>query len=116
MKHINPKELKIFLEKKIRHIDLIDIRSVFEYKECHLLGAISLPIDNLKFINHHSSKTIAVFYCKTSKRTSDDADELEELGYLENYILSGGINSWRRVLLPLCAEPKNCKCGMLCSA
>lgn len=109
MECINPKELMAFIEKRLASVDLIDIRSQFEYDECHLPNAISIPINSLKFIDYSSAKPIAVFYCNTSSRTFDNVDELTELGYKENYILLGGIGSWKRLLFPVCTRNK-CRC------
>ena len=109
MKYINPKELKILLEEQPEAVDLIDIRSVYEYDQWHIPKSVSLPIESLKFIEYKPHKPIGVFYCQSSNRTFDSIEDIKQLEYVEHYILLGGISSWRRVLLPICKK-EECKC------
>lgn len=109
--YLNPKELyQIFLERR-ESFDLIDIRSRWEYGQFHIPDSQILSIDERCFIDYVPSKKDGVFYCSTSTRTLDYIDDIKEIPYINHYILLGGINSWKKLLLPICSG-KICRCAV----
>lgn len=75
---------------------LLDVRSVQEFNEGHLLGALNLPLGELKnkvslLIPNHG-QTIIV-YCKMGSRSLKAATILNKMGYINVYQLKGGLDS-----------------------
>lgn len=76
---------------------LIDIRSGDEYKHEHIVGAINLPIDQLKNDNkHHHGESKVIYYCLGGMRTATNEDTLNQHTPTQAYILKGGIQSWKK--------------------
>ena len=78
------------------NIILLDVRSVQEFNEGHLLGALNLPLGELKnkvslLISNHG-QTIIV-YCKMGSRSLKAANILNKMGYTNVYQLKGGLDS-----------------------
>lgn len=107
---INPKELFEMLKKHGKDTDLIDIRSNSEYIKCHIPMSKPLNISSISFIEYEPKKKLGVFYCSTSKRTMEYIDDIKEISYEAHFILLGGINSWKKLLFPVCCSD-HCKCA-----
>ncbi len=78
------------------NIILLDVRSVQEFNEGHLLGALNVPLGELKnkvglLIPNHG-QTIIV-YCKMGSRSLKAATNLNKMGYTNVYQLKGGLDS-----------------------
>lgn len=77
---------------------LLDVRSLEEFEESHIDGALFLDVvDSLfneKALVLDKNKKIAV-YCRTGKRSKTASDKLLKLGYKNVYDLDGGITSWK---------------------
>lgn len=70
-----------FAEDKIH---LIDVRTVAEFEEEHIKGALNLPLDELEDIVGQAvpnTSDILVIYCRSGNRTKVAAAILEDLGY-----------------------------------
>jgi|GEM_PF-6851511 len=107
---IAPKELHTLLNSKASNFELIDIRSVKDYQTVHIPSAISLPLASEEFLNFTPSKEIGIFYCHSSRRTSEHLDDLEEFGFKHIYTIIGGIIYWQQMALPLCEKGCNTAC------
>ena len=75
---------------------LLDVRSVQEFKEGHLLGAINIPLGELKnkanlLIPNHGQKVIV--YCQMGGRSKKAINLLYKLGYNNLYQLNGGLEA-----------------------
>lgn len=75
---------------------LLDVRSVQEFNEGHLLGALNLPLGELKnkislLIPNHG-QTIIV-YCQMGGRSKKATTILNKMGYINVYNLKGGLDS-----------------------
>ena len=74
---------------------LLDVRSVQEYNEFHLEGAICIPVYDLYTnackILTNKSQTIIV-YCQTGNRSSQAVEVLINLGYTNLYEILGGLD------------------------
>ena len=75
---------------------LLDVRSRQEFKEGHLLGALNLPLGELKnkvsLLISNRGQTIIV-YCKIGSRSLKAANMLNKMGYTNVYQLKGGLDS-----------------------
>ena len=80
---------------------LIDVRSITEYNQGHIEGAINIDVqdilkvtDSLIYNNASISKDKKIIvYCRSGSRSSSAAGKLIELGYTNVYDL-GSIDNW----------------------
>jgi rhodanese-related sulfurtransferase len=98
---ISPYELNSRLNES--DIQVIDVRSVTAYKEMHIKGAISIPLDDLRSsLDRLSKEQINVVYCTDlyCHASARAAVILAERGYpvME---LEGGIKTWNQKALPV---------------
>lgn len=82
--------------KNDSNIILLDVRTIQEFKEGHLLGALNLPLGELKnkvslLIPNHG-QTIIV-YCQMGGRSKKATNILNKMGYTNVYNLKGGLDS-----------------------
>ena len=73
---------------KNKSFTLIDVRTKEEYNTGHIENALNIPLDDIANINLDKSTKIAV-YCRTGKRSSEAALQLEKMGYNNIYDLGG---------------------------
>ncbi|MFN2262482.1 MAG: rhodanese-like domain-containing protein [Psychroflexus sp.] len=78
-------------------IQLIDVRSLEEFREGHLENAQNLIYDEdfaekIKALD--KSKPVAV-YCKTGRRSSECSEILKKAGFEKIYELEGGLSEWQ---------------------
>lgn len=74
---------------------LVDVRSVQEFREGHLIGAISLPVYDLERSIEREvqdKSSIIILYCQTEIRSIKAKKILKRMGYINIYILKGGID------------------------
>lgn len=94
---ITPKTLKAMLDNK-SDLVLLDVRTLEEYKEAHIGGALLLPYDQItassaaKTLGLDKNKTVIV-YCRSGRRNEIAAKTLASLGYKKIYDL-GAISAW----------------------
>lgn len=76
-------------------IILLDVRSVQEYNEGHLNGAINIPLSELKInaIKMLNKNDIIIAYCQMGKRSKKAINVLKLLGYNNVYTLEGGLDA-----------------------
>ena len=80
---------------------LIDVRSITEYNQGHIEGAINIDVqeilkitDSLIYNNASISKNKKIIvYCRSGSRSNSAATKLVELGYTNVYDL-GSIDNW----------------------
>lgn len=90
---LNYKEV-LDMVKQSQNVKLIDVRSIQEYEEGHLDGAICIPLYELqgKITNKVQDKdSIIILYCASGVRSLKGKKVLESLGYKNVYNLKGGI-------------------------
>lgn len=86
----------ITMKKNSPNLVLIDVRSVQEYNEGHLDGAICIPLQELKreiIQKIKDENTIIILYCASGIRSLKGKNILEDMGYKNIYHLKGGINN-----------------------
>jgi len=91
------KALKDLMDAK-KDLVLLDVRTLEEYQEAHIPGALLLPYDQinaanaLKAIGKDKNRTIVV-YCRSGRRSEIAASSLANLGYTRIFDL-GAIAAW----------------------
>lgn len=75
---------------------LLDVRSIQEYNEGHLNGAINIPLSELKekancILRNYDN--IIIVYCQYGARSEKAVNILKKLGYNKVYNLCGGLDS-----------------------
>ena len=72
---------------------IIDVRTVDEYNEGHIKGAINIPVDTIEDITYDKMDTL-IIYCATGVRSAKAANILADMGYTSLYNLDGGLLNW----------------------
>ncbi|WP_040191553.1 rhodanese-like domain-containing protein [Clostridium culturomicium] len=94
--NISAEEAKKIIDTE-EHEIVLDVRSVEEYKEGHIEGAVLLPSDEIKEkvenLIQDKNKTI-LLYCRSGRRSAAAAKDLIDFGYTNVYDF-GGIIDWK---------------------
>lgn len=99
---LSPAEARDALKAGAR---LVDIRAADEFARQHIPGATNLPIDRIEELPHDERPV--VFYCKSGGRTGAYSARLATAADgAQAYILSGGIDSWRKAGEPTVIDTK----------
>lgn len=82
------------LIKNNADVVLLDVRSMQEYEEYHLNGAINIPLYELRSKAEAilSKNNIIIVYCQSGIRSKKACKCLEDFGYENLYHLKGGLN------------------------
>ena len=88
------KEEMLEISKKIQGVILLDVRSIQEYEEGHIQGAINIPFYEIqqnaeRIIKDKNSVIIA--YCSAGIRSKNAIKILKKLGYKNLYNVKEGI-------------------------
>jgi rhodanese-related sulfurtransferase len=92
---VSSEEMKKLMEMDT--IQLIDVRSLEEFREGHLKGAQNLIYDNdfaQKISQLDKSRPVAI-YCKTGRRSEECSTILKKAGFKKVYDLKGGLSQWK---------------------
>ncbi len=86
------------------NIVVLDVRTVAEYTEGHISGAILIDQGKSDFMEKAKAllpidKKIAV-YCRSGRRSASAAGRLADMGY-QCVNLKGGINAWKNAGKPV---------------
>lgn len=85
---------------------LLDVRTIEEYKSGHLENSINYDWNDATFHenikNLDKSKPVLV-YCRSGNRSGQAADHLREQGFKQVYELEGGITAWESEGRPVTA-------------
>ncbi|MBC8203835.1 MAG: rhodanese-like domain-containing protein [Planctomycetes bacterium] len=76
---------------------LIDCRTVEEFEEGHLQGALMLPLQHITVRLQELSpyRNVPVFiYCKSGNRSGTLARYLRTIGFLKSQSICGGFETW----------------------
>lgn len=97
---ISPKEYTSDFDTR-DHL-LVDVRTVAEFNEGHIEGAINIPVEELdQRLDELPQDETIVVYCRSGNRSADAADMLDEAGYSSVYDIDGGVIAWSADNLPL---------------
>ena len=94
---ISPIEAQTLMTEMTDEYVLLDVRTVEEYEERHIEGALNIPLDELEDTAERllTDKKQTIFvYCRSGNRSQEGSQILVELGY-SNVIEMGGINDWK---------------------
>jgi len=88
---------------------LIDVRTAAEYRSGHASGAISMPLDELnpdtltkRFGDADVGRESPLFLtCQSGYRAQQAAEQLQQAGYQNLYMLDGGTEAWQKAGLPM---------------
>ncbi|AUN10089.1 sulfurtransferase [Clostridium botulinum] len=92
---ITPEEAKKMLDER-EDITILDVRGENEYREGHIKGSKSIPLEFLEtnVEDEVPDKNSTIFiYCKSGKKAKVGYGYLKELGY-DNVYDMGGIMDW----------------------
>ena len=90
-------------------IDLIDVRTLAEYRAGHVAGAKLVPLDELsaevlvadKLNSDDGQESPLYLTCHAGQRAQQAAERLIDAGYHNVVLLEGGIESWQKAGLPI---------------
>ena len=86
----------ITMMKKEREYLIVDVRTLEEFNNKHIPGAINVPNESIgtEDIPELPNKDQLIFvYCRSGNRSKQASEKLVALGYT-NIVEFGGINSW----------------------
>ncbi len=93
-RRINAREAKTLIDQGAAQ--LVDVRTPQEYKQGHIPGAISLPLDKLSYRAEQTlpdKEAAVVLYCLSGARSGQAAGLLVQMGY-KNVRNLGSIHRW----------------------
>ncbi len=98
MKHINISAFKEVLtaEKSNSTVDFINVCTPVEYKEKHIQGVRSVPLDEIaSHLSEFKNKETIYVHCRSGNRSRKAIEKLEELGIKAELVnVEGGIMAW----------------------
>jgi len=100
IREISPLEAAQILRDK--GAKLIDIRECSEFEEERIPGACLIPMKALAEEEFQEAREkVAIFYCRSGRRTSLASSIIARTGFKEVYILKGGLIAWKKQGLPV---------------
>lgn len=85
---------------------LLDVRTVDEWNESHIDGAVLIPLDELSSrINEIPTDRDVLIICRSGNRSVEARDILRAAGLPRTTSITGGINAWKAEGLPVVAGP-----------
>jgi rhodanese-related sulfurtransferase len=95
-KQISKEEARILIEEK-EELVIIDVRTLEEYNEGHISGALLFPDKRLvldkEVLEQYKEKPVLV-YCRTKNRAIPAAQQLKQWGFIEVYTMVDGYSTW----------------------
>ena len=93
-KEVSLQEAIDIINEHGKSVAVIDVRSIQEYNEGHLEGAINIPIYDIKKIKDiiKDRNSIIIVYCSNGIRSKKAAKILNDLCYLNVYSINKGVN------------------------
>ncbi len=95
---ISPEEVQEVLYHNGSH-QLIDVRTLEEFREGHLKNAQNICVtddDFVKNIEKLDKDKPIYLYCRSGKRSARAANLLKDLGFKEIYDMDGGYLNWQK--------------------
>lgn len=98
---ITPADAKRLLDQGAT---LIDIRETGERAREHIPGSQHGPLGQISGNAFEDVSGPIIFHCRSGMRTATNAGKLREAAPCEAYVLSGGIDAWKRAGLPIVTD------------
>lgn len=81
---------------------ILDVRTVAEFAEGHIEGAVNIPVQELSVrLDELSRDDELLVYCRSGNRSAQAAEILVEAGFPAIYHMPGGITEWVDAGLPV---------------
>ena len=89
--------------KKDPNVKMLDVRSVIEFSDAHIKGALNIPIDTLglRLAELHQPQASYIVLCRTGNRSPMAADMLLQSGMQNVKVMEGGMTQWQKERLPV---------------
>ena len=84
--------------KKDPNVKMLDVRSVIEFSDAHIKGALNIPIDTLglRLAELHQPQASYIVLCRTGNRSPMAADMLLQSGMQNVKVMEGGMTQWQK--------------------
>lgn len=95
-RQISMDEAVAMMEKESGYI-ILDVRTVEEFREKHIPGAVNVPNESIGTSEIPSlprKDQLILVYCRSGNRSKQASEKLAALGYT-NIVEFGGINDWK---------------------
>ena len=103
VKYVSPDVVADMLVQKDPSLRLIDVRTPEEYEGYSMPGAINVPLSNLLADEYtdilNQEAYMNVFYSNGSVYANQAWMITRQLGYANNYVLTGGLNYWTETVM-----------------
>jgi rhodanese-related sulfurtransferase len=100
---ISPDQVAKMIVEKDPSLQLIDVRTPDEFDKYHLPGSINIPLTDLlseEWEGYIDQDVVMnVFYSNGTLKANEAWMITRQLGYLNNYVLQGGMNYWAETIL-----------------
>jgi len=74
---------------------ILDVRTVAEYHDGHIEGAINIPVEEIaNRLDELSKEDELLVYCRTGNRSRTAVSILEDAGFTKIYHMHEGISVW----------------------
>ena len=100
---ISPEEVADMIIQKDPSFQLIDVRNAEDFAKFSLPGAINIPVESI--LNEENGDILNqdlktnILYSNGSLDANEAWMILRQLGYENNYVLSGGLNYWFEAIM-----------------
>lgn len=87
-KQVSEKDVRGLVESKAC---IIDVREIDEYELSHIIGAVNIPLSEIRKRTNEIPKDEPVYmHCRSAQRSYNAARALQNLGYTNIYNIAGG--------------------------
>lgn len=94
-------EAKHLIEENVKLV-VLDVRTVSEYDDGHIEGAINIPVKEIEEILDELSKDEEILvYCRTGNRSSTAIEIMRDNGFTKIYHMDRGITAWKDAGYPV---------------
>ena len=92
--NVSVQEAKNLIDKK-PDLVILDVRTVSEFGDGHIQGAINIPVEELSNrLSELSKSDELLVYCRTGNRSATAVGILEDTGFTKIYHMHDGISTW----------------------
>ena len=102
MQHLSAPELAAWLADPTRPSPmLLDVREPWEFEKCHIAASILIPMRTIPIrASELDDEAAVVCICHHGARSMQVAHFLEQHGFTDVANLTGGVDSWSRLVDP----------------
>lgn len=80
---------------------ILDVRTVWEFEDGHIEGAINIPVEELQQrLGELNLSDEILVYCRTGNRSRRAVQILADNGFSSVYHMLGGIEAWKQAGCP----------------